>query len=91
MLDNVLVKLKEETEPVDIDRPFTREDGERLIVDFSKVFHSMEPKVKNDPDCREIFYSVFRDDFKVLLLRYINIFRVRVGASVIDGPVTDDD
>ena len=85
-LDNVLVKLREESEPIDTTRTPTREDHTRLMADFSNVFHSMEKHVKDNADCRRIFFSLFQDDFRVLLMRYIHLFRVRVDITVLDTP-----
>ena len=80
-LDNVLCKLREETEPVDETRHPSRNDYRRMILDFTDVFTVMEKHVKADPECKRIFYTMFQDDYKMLLSKYINIFTIPTDVS----------
>ena len=75
-LDNVLCKLRKETEPVDTTRFPSRNDYRRLVLDFTDVFAVMEQHVKADLECKRIFYTMFHDDYKMLLSKYINIFTI---------------
>lgn len=75
-LDNVLCKLREETTPVDKSRYPSRSDMLRIVLDFTDVYSAVENHVKDDDECKRIFRNLFHHDLKILLIRYINIFKI---------------
>ena len=75
-LDNVLCKLREETTPVDKSRYPSRSDMLRIVLDFTDVYSAVETHVKDDDECKRIFRNLFHHDLKILLIRYINIFKI---------------